>query len=163
MSIDLPIGWVVALNVLGWPIIQLGLAWGWTRLPAHHLHPPAARPFEDRGRFYQRVFGIRRWKDRLPDGASWLSGGFAKARLVQHNAAYLERFIRETWRGELCHWCALAFVPLFLLWNPWWGDLIIVTYAIAANLPCILVQRYNRARMQACLTNRDAPAKPASR
>mgnify|MGYP003343114664 CR=1 FL=1 len=44
--------------------------------------------------------------------------------------------------GELCHWSALVCAPLFFLWNPWWGDLIVVGYALAANLPCILVQRY---------------------
>lgn len=147
MSIDLPIGWIVALNVLGWPVIQLGLAWGWTRLPAGCLKPPAPLAFERRGRFYERAFAIRRWKNKLPDGASWIGGGFAKARLQQRDHNYLQRFVVETWRGELCHWCALAFVPLFFLWNPWWGNLIIILYAVAANLPCILVQRYNRARM----------------
>ena len=64
---------------------------------------------------------------------------------------YLRRFIRETWRGELCHWLAIGGAPVFLLWNPWWGDLIIVAYALAANLPCILAQRYNRARFQRLL------------
>lgn len=151
MPLELPIGWVVALNVLGWPVIQLGLAWGWTRLPARWLKAPTALPFERGGGFYERAFAIRRWKDRLPDGASWIGGGFAKARLQQRDAGYLERFIVETWRGELCHWCAFAFVPLFFLWNPWWGDLVIVAYALLANGPCILVQRYNRARMQEAL------------
>lgn len=151
MPLDLPIGWVVALNVLGWPVIQLGLAWGWTRVPTAWLKAPAALPFERGGRFYARAFAIRRWKDRLPDGASWIGGGFAKARLRQRSPDYLRRFIVETWRGELCHWCAFAFVPLFFLWNPWWGDLVIVAYALLANLPCILVQRYNRARMQEAL------------
>ena len=157
MPIELPIHWIVILNVLGWPIIQLGLAYAWTRLPAERLNPPAPLPFEDRGRFYERGFAIRRWKDLLPDGANWLSGGFAKANLQQRSPEYIRRFIVETWRGELCHWCALAFVPLFFLWNPWWGNAIIIVYVIAANLPCILVQRYNRARMHA-LTKLSAPA-----
>ena len=148
MPIELPMHWIAILNVLGWPTIQLGLAWGWTRLPAEWLHPPTALPFEHQGRFYQRSFNVRRWNDLLPDGASWLSGGFAKASLQERDPEYIRRFIVETWRGELCHWCALAFVPLFFLWNPWWGDAIILFYAVSANLPCILVQRYNRARMQ---------------
>ena len=156
MLLDLSIPWIVTLNALGWPIIQLGLAWGWTRLPAEYLKPPAPLAFEAKGRFYERGFAIRRWKDKLPDGASWLSGGFAKANLQQRSPEYVRRFIVETWRGELCHWCALAFVPLFFLWNPWWGNLIIILYAVTANLPCILVQRYNRARMQ-ILTMRDGP------
>jgi len=147
MWIELPIHWIVILNVLGWPVIQLGLAWAWTQLPAAHFHAPAPLGFESKGRFYERAFRIRRWKDKLPDGASWLSGGFAKASLQARNPEYIRRFMVETWRGELCHWSALAFIPLFMLWNPWWAQLVIVAYALAANLPCILVQRYNRARM----------------
>ena len=84
----------------------------------------------------------------MPDAARWFRGGFAKGKLTSRDPAYWERFIRETWRGELCHWSALACAPLFFLWNPWWGDLVIVAYALAANLPCILAQRYNRARLQ---------------
>ena len=156
MPLDLPIHWIVALNVLLWPTIQLGLALAWTRLPAEWLKPPTSLAFEEQGRFYQRAFNIRRWKDLLPDGASWLGGGFAKANLKQRSPEYIQRFIVETWRGELCHWCAFAFVPLFFLWNPWWGNAIIIFYVIAANLPCILVQRYNRARMQ-LLTMRGVP------
>lgn len=147
MLVELPMPWLIAINVLGWPIIQLGLAWGFTRLPASSFHPPRAAGFEGDGSFYQNIFRIRAWKDRLPDAATWFSGGFAKAKLEQANPAYLGRFIIETWRGELCHWSALAFVPVFFLWNPWWGDLIIVTYALGANLPCILAQRYNRIRL----------------
>ena len=45
----------------------------------------------------------------------------------------------------------LVCTAVFFLWNPWWGDLIIVAYALAANLPCILAQRYNRARFQKLL------------
>ena len=81
MPIELPIPWIVALNAVGWPVIQLGLAWAWTRLPGEYLNPPTALPFEEKGQFYQKAFHVRRWKDLLPDGASWLGGGFAKATL----------------------------------------------------------------------------------
>ena len=59
---------------------------------------------------------------------------------------FLEQFLRETWRGELTHWLALLALPLFAIWNPGWAFGINVAYALAANLPCILVQRYNRGR-----------------
>ncbi len=151
MWIELPLPWVVTLNVLGWPVIQLTLAWAWTRIPANCLRPSAALAFEAGGHFYQRAFRIRSWKDRLPDGANWLSGGFAKASMQGRSPQYIQRFIRETWRGELCHWSALLFIPLFMAWNPWWADLVMIAYALIANLPCILVQRFNRARMQQSL------------
>lgn len=151
MLIELPIVWIVILNVAGWLVIQLGLAWIFTRLPAERFNPGPPYAWEHRGRFYQRVFAIKRWKNQLPDAARWFAGGFAKAELTGKGANYWQRFARETWRGELCHWCAIACAPVFFLWNPWWGDLIIVAYALAANLPCILVQRYNRARFHKLL------------
>ena len=73
-------------------------------------------------------------------------GGFAKASLRAHTPDFLERFLRETWRGELTHWLALLTLPLFAIWNPGWGVAINATYAVALNVPCLLAQRYNRAR-----------------
>lgn len=149
MPIELPIPWVIALNALGLPALQLGCAWAFTRMPAGWFHPPSSGT--DRSHFYERALGIKRWKDRLPDGAAWFKGGFAKASLRHRDPRHLRDFLRETWRGELCHWTVLAFIPLFFLWNPWWGDLVIALYALAANLPCILVQRYNRQRLRRVL------------
>jgi glycosyl-4,4'-diaponeurosporenoate acyltransferase len=163
MPIELPVFWIVLLNVVGWPVIQVGLAWGFTRLPVAWFDPPDARTWERGGLFYERAFAIKRWKDRLPDAASWMGGGFAKGTLAGSDPNYLRRFICETWRGELCHWFALGFTPLFFLWNPWWGDAVIVAYAIAANLPCILAQRYNRLRLRKLLARiRTSPGLPQS-
>jgi glycosyl-4,4'-diaponeurosporenoate acyltransferase len=154
VPIDLPTTWVVALNITGWPVIQFGLAWAFTQLPVTWFKPPAPRAWERGGRFYDCVFGIKRWKDRLPDAARWLHGGFAKGALGGTDRDYLRRFISETWRGELCHWFALACAPIFFLWNPWWANLIMVGYGLLANLPCILAQRYNRARFERFLLRR---------
>jgi glycosyl-4,4'-diaponeurosporenoate acyltransferase len=151
VPIDLPVSWVIALNVAGWPMIQLLLAWVFLKMPADWFVPPPARAWERGGRFYEVVFHIKPWKDYLPDAAKWFGGGFAKGKLAGTEEAYLRRFIRETWRGELCHWCAIACTPVFFLWNPWWGNAVMVTYAIGANLPCILAQRYNRLRLRRLL------------
>lgn len=153
----LPVGWIVVLNVAGWPVIQFGLAWLFTRMPVTWFRAPPPAGWEADGRAYERWVAIKRWKDRLPDAARWFGGGFPKGSLAGLDRAYLERFVRETWRGELCHWVAMAFTPLFFLWNPWWGDAVMVAYALAANLPCILAQRYNRVRFLRLL------ARPARR
>ncbi|MDW8308665.1 MAG: hypothetical protein RMK20_04750 [Verrucomicrobiales bacterium] len=157
MLIELPIVWIIVLNVGGWLAIQLGLAWAFTKMPVAWFNPGKPLRWERAGRFYESLFRIKAWKDRLPDAARWFAGGFAKATLARADAAYLDRFARETWRGELCHWAAMACAPVFFLWNPWWGNLIIVAYALAANLPCILVQRYNRARLQRLLARPRTP------
>ncbi|MEI7956665.1 MAG: hypothetical protein WCJ66_15985 [Verrucomicrobiota bacterium] len=151
MLINLSMMWIVILNVTLWPVIQMALAWGFIRMPGAWFGAPVRGfDFETRG-FHERWFGVKRWKDRLPDGARWMGGGFSKKELAGEDHVYLEEFIRETRRGELCHGCALLFVPVFCLWNPWWGDLVILAYAIIANLPCIIVQRYNRIRLHRLL------------
>lgn len=150
---------IAAVNTLAWPAIQLGLAWAFTRMPDDWFERDAmAKPCPCEKRFLERVLRVKHWKDRLPDAASWFAGGFAKAKLASHDAEYLRRFIRETRRGELCHWCAIGCVVFFLPWNPWWADLVIAAYAIAANLPCILVQRYNRGRLMKLLARSEAIA-----
>ena len=147
MLIELPVFWIVVLNVAGWPAVQLGLAWAFTCMPAGWFNPGPAYGWEKGGWFYERILATKRWKDWMPDAARWFSGGFAKGKLNTKNPEYLARFIRETWRGELCHWLAIGCGPIFFLWNPWWGDLIIIAYCLTANLPCIIVQRYNRIRL----------------
>ncbi len=154
MLIKLPAAWIVILNTGGWLLIQTGLAWVFTRMPVEWFRPGRAWGWEADGRFYERFFAIRPWKGLLPDAARWFTGGFAKGILRGGEREYLSRFIRETWRGEMCHWVAIGFAPIFLLWNPWWGESVIVLYAIAANLPCILVQRYNRQRLARVLAGK---------
>jgi glycosyl-4,4'-diaponeurosporenoate acyltransferase len=151
VPIELPIVWVFALNLGGWPVIQLGLAWAFTRMPVSWFNPGGGGEPERAAPFYEGVLRVKRWKDRLPDAARWFGGGFAKGALAAKDPDYLRRFIRETWRGELCHWVTLGCAPVFFLWNPWWADLIMVSYALGANLPCILAQRYNRRRLQRLL------------
>lgn len=150
MLIELPIAGIVLLNVAAWLVIQLGLAWSLTRISARRFNPRGRLArlwrWELSGRCYEKRLGIKRWKDWLPDGASWFGGGFAKAGLRERTQEFLESFLRETWRGEIVHWLALLGVPLFMLWNPLWAVGVNALYALAANLPCILVQRYNRGR-----------------
>jgi len=153
MLIELPLFWTVVLNVLLWPVIQITLAWSFIRMPAEWFNPPDSPESADR---YEKFLGIRRWKDLLPDGARWFGGGFAKSSMKNADPAYLRRFIVETWRGELCHYCAFLFLPVFFLWNPWWGNLIMIFYAIIANGPCIIAQRYNRIRLKSLLDRHQA-------
>jgi glycosyl-4,4'-diaponeurosporenoate acyltransferase len=156
--IELSIAWVIALNVIAWLVIQFGFAWSFTQFAAErfdYLNAIArARGWERGGRFYERVFAIKRWKDRLPDASRMFRGGFAKAKLQTATPEYLDRFLRETWRGELVHWLALLTLPIFAIWNPWWGVLVNAAVALAVNFPCILALRYNRARFQRLLARR---------
>jgi glycosyl-4,4'-diaponeurosporenoate acyltransferase len=121
------------------------------RLPDHFYRPGRwwwrIRPIERDGRLYQDALRIRAWKHLLPDGGPLLPGGFAKSHLAARDGAYLDQFAIETGRGELAHWLALLSAPAFALFNPPAAIAYIQLYAIATNVPCIAVQRFNRARL----------------
>lgn len=140
-------------------LIDAGVWASWSAVCGYVAHriPPARlsrdrgllriRGFEAGGRFYERWLRIKRWKDRLPEAGALFRGGFSKRRARVGDRAYLERFAVETRRAELTHWLILAASPWFLLWNPWWLGLAMVGYGIIANVPCLAIQRYNRARL----------------
>jgi len=104
--------------------------------------------FERGGIFYRRYFLVHRWKDRLPEAGQFFSRRhFSKRRLEKFTREYLLKFALETCRAELAHFLPFLFYPLCLFWNPCPGDIIMFAYAFLANVPCIIVQRYNRARI----------------
>ena len=140
-----------AANIFGWPVLQITIGFAATRLPSRFFAQDcwltAPRRWEQNGKLFRTWLVIRRWKSLLPDGARWF-GGFAKEKIASHDSASLAQFASETRRSEMAHWCMLCCFPLFFAWNPAWACLLMTAYAIAANLPCIVVQRYNRVVLQ---------------
>jgi glycosyl-4,4'-diaponeurosporenoate acyltransferase len=155
MLVELPLLWTIIVDTAAWLVIHLGVAYTVTQLPAGRfdhlgwLYRP--RSWEDGGKVYERVLAINKWKRRLPDGAALFKKGFRKKRLVSKDPAYLRRFRTETCRAELSHWVVIAFAPLFFLWNPVHVGVFMIGYALAASLPFIVVQRYNRYRFNRIL------------
>ena len=58
----------------------------------------------------------------------------------------MHSFLMETNRAELTHWISILPSILFI-WNSPSIGVWMVIYAIIANVPFILVQRYNRIRI----------------
>lgn len=146
---------LVVVNILAWLLIHLGVAgWG-TQLAPHRFNPAGwlfrPRRWERGGRFYETIFLIKVWKPWLPDGAALFRKGFRKKRIQARGADYLNRFLIETCRSEGVHWVVFGFSLVFFFWNSWGVGLVMVAYGLVANLPCILVQRYNRLRLAAVL------------
>jgi len=148
----------VIVDFAAWFVLHMLVAFGATLLPRHLFHEKQwlyrTRPWEKDGALYRRLFKVTRWKDRLPDGASWFSGGFAKKHLRRSDPEYFDLFVKETCRGELAHWIVILLSPLFFLWNRWYAGIIMIVYALAANIPCIIVQRYNRPQLLRLLTRK---------
>ena len=149
---------VWAANVLGWPVIQLGISRAMLLLPRDRFDRDTVltreRQWEREGRLYRDVFAIQRWKGRLPDGAGWL-GGVPKKGLASRRTSQLELFQAETRRAELAHLLMLACAPIFYLWNPAWACIVMTGYGLATNIPCILAQRANRIHIQRLLRRKE--------
>jgi glycosyl-4,4'-diaponeurosporenoate acyltransferase len=158
MLFHLPAFLTILIDIVAWFVIHMGVSYFMTRIPLSSfgtdfwLYKPWK--WESNGKIYQRIFVIKSWKKKLPDGAAIFKEGFQKKTLRGLDNMYLDNFIRETRRAELTHWIVLLFGPLFLLWNLWWVGILMITYALCMNLPCILTQRYNRIRLKRVLFKR---------
>ncbi len=135
-----------------WVVIHIGSGFLAHHMPLHWFqaeHPVfRSRPWEQGGDIYRRYLALDRWKQLLPEAGAMFSGGFSKRSLVNAEPAYLARFIAETRRAELSHWIAVAASIYFFFWNPLHIAIWMPVYAIATNLPFIIVQRAVRPRLQ---------------
>jgi glycosyl-4,4'-diaponeurosporenoate acyltransferase len=152
MWVELPDLWIVILNVVGIPVIHLGISWVFTRMKRERFDPESflfrSRKWEHAGAIYQNLFRIRAWKDLLPDAAPWFNG-FAKRKLSDRDPEYLRAFIAETCRSEAAHYAQIPGILLTLIWNPWpVAAVVMIVYSILSNLPCLLLQRFTRIRLR---------------
>jgi glycosyl-4,4'-diaponeurosporenoate acyltransferase len=150
----LPASVVVTGNALFWPAWTVLVGYAAQRTSDDRFAVDDVitreRSFERGGRWYRDVAGIEAWKTRLPEAGA-LFGGFEKRTVSSGDPEVMERFVVETRRAEHAHWGMTAGVALTLLWNPWWAAPANVAVAAGSNLPCIAVQRYNRARLRRVL------------
>lgn len=156
----LPHWLMVLLFFLLWPLFHIGAAALCFYLPDSAFARDGwlykTRGWEVGGALYERVFRIKKWKRYLPDGGAWFKGGYAKKHIRNFGAQNLDTFLLESCRAELTHWLAIVPFWVFGLFAPWYIVPIMLAYALAANLPCILTQRYNRPRVQKLLARQTA-------
>jgi len=145
--------WTLLLCFIVWPVLQVSAALFCLALPNRLLSVRSfffrTHAFEKGGRIYDRIFRVSRWKHLLPDGGTVLNkNGFRKKHLDSFSEENLTRFLTESVRGELTHWLAILpfwvfgfFAPPEIIWY-------MLAYAIFANVPCIIAQRYNRPRVE---------------
>lgn len=145
---------IAAVSAVLWPVFHFGAGAIAHVLPQRFFArlPVVSRSYswEDNGRLYRRL-GIRRWKDGLPEAGDFYPGGFSKRHLVGRDHAYLSRFVLEAGRAEFSHWLTWALALTFFAWTPWRVGVLMLLYGAATNLPCILIQRYNRPRLARAL------------
>lgn len=143
---------LIFVNIAAWLVIHLGISWGCRKINNSFFENKNAWfrtfPFEEDGVFWEKKLRIREWKDLLPDGTVIAKKGFDKSRLNKSESSYLATFIIETRRAELTHWLLIPPAFLFFLWNPLWAGWVMILYAWAVNIPFIIIQRYNRPRLE---------------
>ncbi|MDR0288100.1 MAG: hypothetical protein LBI03_10425 [Clostridiales bacterium] len=142
--------WTIGLCFAGWLIIQLGTALICFKIPSKQFNSESwlfqIYPWEKNGKLFS-FLNVRHWKHLLPDGAAIMKGGYRKKNLTDYSPKNLDKFVVESCRAELTH--LLAILPFWIF--GFIGPPIIIVfmfiYALAVNLPCIIVQRYNRPRI----------------
>ena len=158
--VELSDGWAVLVSSAAWALLSVVVGYVAHRLPVstfdHDTWLTRLRGIERGGRTYERHLAIRTWKPWLPEAGDLFDGGFSKAHLGGRDVAHLERFVAETRRAEVTHWALMACGPLFLLWTPPWIGAVMIAFGVVANLPCLLAQRYNRARLLRLVDRRRA-------
>jgi len=122
-------------------------------LPKRWLHPEKF-PFrtyawEDR---LWKALQIRKWQAKVPDMSRLFKKLMPAKALTQKTAQDLPLMIGETCVAELTHGL-LCIAGLFLLkiWPGTGGVFLTVIYIVFGNLPFLLIQRYNRPRLQKLL------------
>lgn len=107
--------------------------------------------WERNGKWYKDKLKINKWKDILPQYVG--KDGFSKQNFDVENQTveYVDRFIYETCRGEWNHGINMLYAPIALIFNfiikrPGFGMLFSLA-ALIANIPFIIIQRYNRFRL----------------
>lgn len=152
MLLNLPATPTILLDITAWLIIHVGVSYLITHIPLDSFDSVfwlyKQKQWEKGGKIYMRIFRLKKWRKRLPDGAALFKKGFQKKHLKNLDAIYINDFIKETCRAELAHWIMILFSPMFFIWNIWWVGIVMIIYAMSANLPCIIIQRYNRIRLK---------------
>ncbi|TDM01932.1 glycosyl-4,4'-diaponeurosporenoate acyltransferase [Macrococcus hajekii] len=147
--------WLFIKNTFAWLTLQLSLSYLFMKIPAHFFDKLSCcfRTFswEQGGDVWQRWFKVKQWKTVLPDSSSIYSKSFNHRNLEATDDETLNTFRIEANRAEMTHGFSLLLFPLFYLWNPKWAARLNLGFAIMSNLPFIIIQRYNRPKIEQLL------------
>ncbi len=156
--VQVPFWLMIVLNVILWPIFHMIISLLTVRIPDQaflrdqFVLPVKATPQGQH--FYEHVLFIRVWKKFIPDGATIFKFGFRKKTMEGNDQSYFNKFILETRRAEFSHVLQMLPMFIFFIFNTWEIAMIMVVYALAFNLPLILLQRYNRIRFLRIIQSR---------
>lgn len=139
------------LGVVSFPVGRLS-----RRFLRADRFPFRVQPWE--GELY-RALRVHDWQDKVPDMSRLLPALIPPKRLTEDYRARLPRMIEETCVAELVHaLLSLAGLYTLRLWPGRGGRILTALYILVGNLPFILIQRYNRPRLQRLLARQQRRA-----
>lgn len=103
--------------------------------------------FEQEGQLWQQLVKVQNWKNHLPDGQNLNPNISSKATFdLSKNMNDIQQFILETRRAEIVH--MMSIFPIIAFYKSSKSVKIInFAYVVIANVPCVIVQRYNRPKL----------------
>jgi len=112
------------------------------------MFPYRSYKFEQEGRIYDKL-NIRKWQNKVPDMSKILPFMMPAKNLSGNFRERLPRMLQETCVAELIH-TLNCFAGLYCLklYPGIGGVIILILYITLFNLPFIIIQRYNRPRLQ---------------
>ena len=153
--IQLPAGLTIVLFAVIWFLLHLAASAVCHRVDDKYLTINSllfkTRSWEQEGMLYDRLLGVRKWKIFLPEIYLFRRGALEEALYKKEPGAgrneLFEQYLLESCRAELSHWLAITPFWIFGFFAPPAVILYMLLYALGANLPCIIVQRFNRPRI----------------
>ncbi len=109
-----------------------------------------SRPFEKKGQIYEKYLKIKLWKDYIPAVGSFDKKSMTREKI---NDDYISMYLLESLRAELCHFYAILFATVVLFCTVHEEWLFIIIYTFILNMPCLIIQRYNRPRFERMLSS----------
>ena len=143
------------LDIGAWVVFHLSIGFLSSKIPLKWLNPEhkffQTFPWEKGGKIYDQIFHVKAWKRIIPNGSALYKNAFSIRRLPTLDADYLNLWLKESVRSEICHWIMILPGFLFFLWNNVLVGWLMVAYAFLNNLIPIILQRFNRPRMRKLL------------
>ncbi len=156
----------IILDIVAWVLFHLSIGYTFSRLPIELFDPEKkwfqTKPWEKGGEIYQKIFRVKSWKKWIPSGAALYRGAYEIKHITEYSVENVRLWVKESCRSEFCHIVMILPGFLFFLWNSVEAGMWMVAYAFLNNLIPIVMQRYNRPRVNRLLAQLEKKSKQKS-
>lgn len=115
----------------------------------HERFPYRCAPWEQK---LFKALRVKQWQAKVPDMSRIFPKLMPPKKMTAQTVQALPRMLQETCVAEATHMLlSIAGLALFWIWPGWGGAAVAIVYILLGNLPFIIIQRYNRPRLQKLL------------